>query len=96
MSNGKQNTSFIISPQLAKKLSKFLARFDYENFEEIDGERLEKSVLYRILLRRFLHEKLGEPIEEALTPAEIEGDAKYERLIFGDVVTGIGTPASAE
>lgn len=95
MSNGKQNTSFNMSPQLSKKLSKFLAKFDYENFEEIDGERLEKSTLYRIILRRFLVEYLNEPIEEALTPAEIEGDAKYERLIFGNVVTG-STAAPAE
>lgn len=81
--SSKQNTSFSISSQLSKALEKHILFFNAENYDELEEVGLlDKSSLYRVLLRRYLNGKLEVPVDEALMPAERAADEMYERLMF--------------
>ena len=83
----KTSTSFNISHQLQRAIEKNILFFNAENYDEIDAagaDLLDKSTLYRLLIRRWHKEKTGEAVEEALTPAEKERETLFERLLFGE------------
>lgn len=78
----KHTASFNLTRQLNKAVDKFLLMFNGKNYDEIDGELLDKSGLYRILIRRFLQEQTGAVIEEPLSPEEKAAEEMYENLLF--------------